>query len=53
VLCPVDAIMLMKKETEHVPVKDKDTANMKTLAGRVGWWNMAKIRMKTRLGMKV
>jgi electron transport complex protein RnfB len=53
VLCPVNAITLMKKEPEHVPLKDKDTVNMKALAGRVGWWNMAKIRMKMRLGMKV
>ncbi len=52
-LCPQGAITLVKKETEKVPVKDKDTYNMKALSGRVGWWNMLNIRIKMRLGMKV
>lgn len=53
VLCPSNANRLQKKEPEKVPLGDKDTVNMKALAGKVGAWNMAKIRMKMRLGLKV
>ncbi len=53
VLCPQDAIRLLKKEPEKVPLKDKDTINMKALASRVGRLNMLKIRMKMLVGMKV
>lgn len=52
-LCPQGAMKLVKKEPEKVPLKDKDTVNMKTLAGRIGGWNMLKIRMKMMLGLKV
>jgi len=52
-LCPKGANRLRKKEPEKVPLKDKDTVNMKTLAGRIGGWNMFKIRMKMMLGLKV
>jgi ferredoxin len=52
-LCPQEAMKLVKKEPEKVPLKDKDTVNMKALADRVGSWNMLKIRMKMLLGMKV
>jgi len=52
-LCPAGAVRLLKKEPEKVPLKDKDTVNMKTLAGRVGKWNMLKIRAKMMLGLKV
>ncbi len=52
-LCQDKAITLLKKEPEKVPFKDKDTVNMKTLAGRVGGWNMMKIRAKMLLRMKV
>jgi len=52
-LCPEQAIVLLKKETEHVPFKDKDTVNLKTLAARRGAWNMMKVRAKSLLGMKV
>ncbi len=53
VLCPDKAITLLKKEPEKVPLKDKDTVNMKTLAGRIGGWNMMKIRIKMLLGIEV
>jgi len=53
VLCPQDAIRLLKKEPEKVPLKDKDTFNMKAMAGRVGRWNMLKTRMRMLLGMRV
>jgi len=52
-LCPQEAMKLMKKEPEKVPPKDKDTVNMMALERKVGKLNMAKIRMKMRLGMKV
>lgn len=51
--CPQEAMKLMKKEPENVPFKDKDTMNMELLSGKLGGWNMMKIRMKMRLGMKV
>jgi electron transport complex protein RnfB len=53
VLCPQNANTLRKKEPEKVPLKDKDTVNMKTLSNRTGRWNMFKIRAKMLLGMKV
>jgi Na+-translocating ferredoxin:NAD+ oxidoreductase RNF subunit RnfB len=53
VLCPAEANKLRKKEPEKVPPKDKATVNMKALAGKVGWWNMLKIRTKMLLGLKV
>lgn len=53
VLCPSGANMLRKKEPERVPVKDKTTFNMKTLAGKTSRWHMLKIRAKMLLGMKV
>lgn len=53
VLCPTGANRLVKKQPEKVPLKDKGTANMEALAGRVGRWNMMKIRAKMLLGMKV
>ena len=52
-LCPPGAVKLVKKEPEKVPPKDKVTVNMNTLARKVGWWNMLKIRTKMLLGMKV
>ncbi len=51
--CPQEAMKLMKKEPEKVPFKDKDTMNMELLSGKLGGWNMLKIRMKMLLGMKV
>jgi Na+-translocating ferredoxin:NAD+ oxidoreductase subunit B len=53
VLCPVEANKMRKKEPEKVPPKDKATVNMKALAGKVGGWNMLKIRAKMLLGLKV
>lgn len=52
-LCPQEAMKLMKKEPEKVPLKDKDTFNMKALARKIGSWSMFKIRIKMLLGMKV
>ncbi len=52
-LCPINANRLCKKETEKVPLKDKNTVNMKMLSGRAGGWNVLKIRMKMLLGLKV
>jgi electron transport complex protein RnfB len=52
-LCPQGAVKLIKKEPEKVPPKDKVTVNMNTLARKVGWWNMLKVRTKMLLGMKV
>jgi ferredoxin len=53
VLCPANANRLQKKGTEKVPLKDKTTVNMKALAGKVGGWNMLKIRARLLLGLKV
>jgi ferredoxin len=53
VLCPTQANLLRKKEPEKVPVKDKDTFSMKMLENRLGRWNVFKLRLKKRLGMKV
>ena len=53
VLCPAGANKLQKKEPEKVPPKDKTTVNMKALAGKVGGWNMLKIRARLLLGLKV
>jgi electron transport complex protein RnfB len=53
VLCPQEANALLKKEPEKVPLKDKNTVNMKNLARKIGTWNMMKVRMKMLLGMKV
>jgi len=53
VVCPSDANRLVKKEPEYVPFKDKDSMNMEILSGKLGWWNMFKLRMKMLLGMKV
>lgn len=52
-LCPQEAMKLVKKKTEKVPLKDKETVNMKALARKIGGWNMMKVRMKMLLGMKV
>jgi electron transport complex protein RnfB len=52
-LCPAGANRLVKKEPEKVPLKDKTAYNMKVLSGRVGAWNMFKLRLKMRLGLKV
>lgn len=52
-LCPVKATILCKKEPERVPAKDKDTFNANLLSGKIGRWNMLKIRAKMKLGMKV
>jgi electron transport complex protein RnfB len=51
--CAQGANTLRRKETVNVPVKDKNTYNMEMLSGRVGKWNMLKIRAKMMLGMKV
>ena len=53
VLCPEGANKMRKKEPEKVPPKDKTTVNMKALAGKVGAWNMLKIKTKMLLGLKV
>ena len=53
VVCPSDANRLVKKESEYVPFKDKDSMNMEILSGKLGAWNMFKLRMKMLLGMKV
>jgi Fe-S-cluster-containing hydrogenase component 2 len=53
VLCPVSANRLRKKEPEGVPLKDKSAVNMKMLSGKVGGWDMFKIRVKMLLGIKV
>ncbi len=53
VLCPAGANKMVKKEPEKVPVKDKTTYNLKNLGGKVGRWNMLKIRAKMLLGQKV
>lgn len=53
VICPTNANQIKKKEEEFVPLKDKETVNMKILSNRVGKWNMFKIRMKMLLGLTV
>ncbi|MGD9142460.1 MAG: 4Fe-4S binding protein [Dehalococcoidia bacterium] len=51
--CSQDANTLKRKEPVKIPLKDKTTVNMKTLSGKVGKWNMLKIRAKMLLGMQV
>jgi ferredoxin len=51
--CPSGATRLVLKETVLVPPKDKDTTFMKIMSGKVGKWNMFKIRVKMLLGMDV
>jgi electron transport complex protein RnfB len=53
VCCPTSANRMVKKEPEKVPLKDKETVNMKALERKAGKWNMLKIRAKMALGMKV
>ena len=53
VLCSQGANALRQKEPVKIPLKDKTTVNMKTLSGRVGKWNMMKIRARMMLGLKV
>jgi ferredoxin len=53
VTCESGASRLHTKENATIPPKDKDTTFMKILAGKVGRWNMFKIRLKMLLGMRV
>jgi Na+-translocating ferredoxin:NAD+ oxidoreductase subunit B len=53
ITCESGATKLMKKEVTLVPPKTKDAAFMKIMSGKVGRWNMLKVRMKMMLGMKV
>jgi Na+-translocating ferredoxin:NAD+ oxidoreductase subunit B len=52
-LCPAGANRLVQKEPAKVPVKDKTAYNMKVLSGKVGRWQVFKLRLKMRLGLKV
>ena len=52
VLCAQGANSLRRKEPVKIPLKDKTAVNMRILTGRVGKWNMMKIRTKMLLGMK-
>jgi ferredoxin len=51
--CPSGAARMVLKDTVLVPPKDKDTTFMKIMSGKVGKWNMLKIRVKMLLGMDV
>jgi ferredoxin len=51
--CDQGANTLRRKEPVNVPVKDKTTYNMGVLSGRVGKWNMLKLRARMMLGMKM
>ena len=53
VTCESGASRLHHKPDAFVPPKDKETTFMKILAGKVGWWNYLKIRLKMLLGIKV
>jgi electron transport complex protein RnfB len=53
VTCESHASRLRKKEDALVPPKDKNTTFMKIMSGKVGRWNMYKIRLKMLLGMDV
>jgi electron transport complex protein RnfB len=51
--CASGATKLVQKETVLVPPKDKDATFMKIMSGKVGKWNMLKLRVKIMLGMDV
>jgi electron transport complex protein RnfB len=53
VTCESHASRLIKKDVTLVPPKDKNTTFMKILAGKIGPWNMLKLRVKMLLGMDV
>jgi ferredoxin len=53
VTCPANATRLSRKDEELVPPKDKDDTTMKTLATKIGRWNMFKLRLRMLLGLKV
>ena len=53
ITCESGATRLVKKPLALVPPKDKDATFMKIMSGKVGKWNMLKLRLKILLGMRV
>jgi len=53
VTCESGATKLVKKEVTLIPPKDKNAAFMKIMSGKVGKWNMLKLRVKMMLGWRV
>ena len=53
VTCESHASALVKKPVALVPPRDKDATFMKIMSGKVGKWNMLKLRVKMMLGMDV
>ena len=53
ITCESGATTLVKKPVALVPPKDKDATYMKIMSGKVGKWNMLKLRLKMMLGMRV
>ncbi len=51
--CKSGATTLQRKEVGLVPPKDSQATTMKTLSAKLGRWNMAKLRMRWLLGLKV
>ena len=51
--CKSGATRLRRKEDGLVPPKDNQAITMKTLSTKLGRWNMAKLRMRWLLGLKV
>jgi ferredoxin len=53
VTCESHATRLVKKDVALIPPRDKDATLMKIMSGKVGPWNMLKLRLKMLLGMDV
>jgi electron transport complex protein RnfB len=53
ITCKSGATRLVKKPVALVPPKDKNATFMKIMSGKVGAWNMLKLRLKMMLGMRV
>lgn len=53
ITCTANATRLSKKDEVLVPPKDKDDTTMKTLAVKIGRWNMLKLRLRMLLGLRV
>ena len=53
ITCESGATRLAKKPVALVPPKDKDATFMKIMSGKIGFWNMVKLRLKIMLGMRV
>jgi len=53
VTCQSNATRLRKKDEELVPPKDRDDTIMRTLTNKLGKWNMLKLKLRMRLGLRV